>query len=1351
MARRWRTTLAASAASAMLVGVGLITTIPAVAAPAVAPLSPGAYAVVDPCQPADENPEYQHDIQVATVSVAGTDEDCLRTYELDSGLLGPDIDRTFSEREGRPVVRTGSPMLDGMFALAVYEEGMLGVNTLQNWGYNNGFPMSCVIDGVGCYNTGEGWGFVWTRDVSYSADLGISSMDPIRMRNSLLFKISERRDVDGGTQIIQDTGTGGSYPNSTDRVTWALGAQAVLPWLKDEDRAEFAAQTYEAVSNTVDHDRGVVYNPKTGLYMGETSFLDWRQQTYAEWTARDVTDITESESLSTNINHYNAIKLASELAMANGNVATAAKYQIWAASLLQSMRDTFWLEDRGQFSSFVPSELNRAVSEKYDALATSLAVLYGIATPEQAAAAIVNYPQTPYGPPVIWPAQQEDTRHYHNKGIWPFVTAYMLKAAAEVDNDQAVTAQVDSMIRQAAMFATNWENMSMMNGGVDGMALNNRRQTWSVSGTIGMFQEVLFGVKAVEDGLVVDPYLPAQVRNEYFPGREAVSYNNLDFRGKLVDVVLELPAAVDDLGAYVVDSIAVDGTNHPVGEVIPFESLGDHSVVTVKLGLPTGTTQGPKVIATDDTGDGDVILPYAGHEAIFAPKTPTVSNVKPTTDGEGMTFNIGLREETPAAITMDVIRDGKIIAEGLDAATTWTDSEAKNSDKVSYCYSVRLKYRSSSNASQDADSECYWGTEFDRVLKVKPNDTDRFILEGTGVGDDKPVIDKSQNRVENWGTGDDHRITAIFNPTVTGRYLVQTEYSLGYDIQTDVTSALKLATVYDVTDDERVAVGEGVVVMPHTNSWSIAKGSTFVDVELKSGHEYHVVLENDLENDRTINMSYFEHNAKYNSTRDHFRNKANIYEVKLLLKDAGEEIVPAEPTLSEDGLLTVPDLTGVVYTVTVNGSDVVPTDGVVKLRPGESAKVIAEPADGFRFPDGAETSWSFDFVKTVVPEEPVLSSSNVLTIPRVDGVHYMVRVDGRIVVVVGGDLQLRQGQTAEVTATPRAGYAIAEGSTTAWTFKIDDVPSVELEVLRLSGPNRFATNLEVNRHTSEANKPLFVATGASFADALAAGPAVSSVDGSLALTSKTLLTADLEAFIKEKKPSEVYVIGGTNAVSSAVVMQLEAASGKSVERIFGADRYATSTAIFDRFFAGKTLDGVLVATGRSYPDALSASAAGGSLNRPVVLVDGKKATDLPPSVVNTLADANSKHAVIVGGTNAVSSVLESSLQAKDFTTKRLSGASRYETNMAVNQYVDTLAAEKTSVWVATGGAFPDALSASVPAGDPDKRLVLSNGKCLPKPVVSEWINGAESKVTNVTLVGGVKALADSVFQLTECK
>ncbi|MCT7041788.1 hypothetical protein M1717_26505, partial [Salmonella enterica subsp. enterica serovar Pomona] len=74
--------------------------------------------------------------------------------------------------------------------------------------------------------------------------------------------------------MMQDTGSGGSWPISTDRVVWFLGARHLL-----DDKA-FADDTWTALKDTLAQDRLYVFDPALGLYRGETSFLDWREQTY---------------------------------------------------------------------------------------------------------------------------------------------------------------------------------------------------------------------------------------------------------------------------------------------------------------------------------------------------------------------------------------------------------------------------------------------------------------------------------------------------------------------------------------------------------------------------------------------------------------------------------------------------------------------------------------------------------------------------------------------------------------------------------------------------------------------------------------------------------------------------------------------------------------------------------------------------------------------------------------------------------------------------------------------------------------------------------------------------------------
>lgn len=306
-------------------------------------------------------------------------------------------------------------------------------------------------------------------------------------------------------------------------------------------------------------------------------------------------------------------------------------------------------------------------------------------------------------------------------------------------------------------------------------------------------------------------------------------------------------------------------------------------------------------------------------------------------------------------------------------------------------------------------------------------------------------------------------------------------------------------------------------------------------------------------------------------------------------------------------------------------------------------------------------------------------------------------------------------------------------------------PPAELTADRVSGANRYETNLALLRDTHAAGKPLFVATGADFPDALSVGPAVTVEGGALALSPTGKARSELISFLKANKPSKIYLIGGTGALSTTVEYQMRAIA--PVERISGKDRYETSNAVFHRFFADGTLTEAFVATGVNFPDALSASAAGGSLASPVLLVKGTGSASLPNATVTTLKNKGVSTLYLVGGKGAVNQTIENKLRSDGFTITRLAGADRYGTNLAVNDHLGV--DDTTGVWVATGKNFPDALSAAVPAGEPNQRLALSNGSCLPK-AVSDWISAPGSLIVDVTLVGGAGVLSSNVLNLKPC-
>src|SRR5690348_2042262 len=174
---------------------------------------------------------------------------------------------------------TASPLFDGLYAMAQDDLKQDSVTAIRDGAFDHGQPIPCH-----CFETGEKWPYVWTRDLSYSVDLGLWRFDPARSRNGLLFKLSgvRAKDVPQGLYPMQDTGSGGSWPISTDRVVWFLGAQHLL-----DDRA-FADKVWQALNDTLAQDREYAFDAHMGLYRGETSFLEWREQTYPEWTRDNV-------------------------------------------------------------------------------------------------------------------------------------------------------------------------------------------------------------------------------------------------------------------------------------------------------------------------------------------------------------------------------------------------------------------------------------------------------------------------------------------------------------------------------------------------------------------------------------------------------------------------------------------------------------------------------------------------------------------------------------------------------------------------------------------------------------------------------------------------------------------------------------------------------------------------------------------------------------------------------------------------------------------------------------------------------------------------------------------------------
>ena len=755
---------------------------------------------------------------------------CLRTYELSTtatlrdGL--PENPRRVTERADGPRIRTRNPMFDGLHALAMEEMRECAVDAIRDGSFEAGQPMACPEGG--CFETGRLWTYVWTRDTSYAAHLGLAAADPIRARNSLELKLSERRGG-GDLQVVQDTGSGGSWPISTDRVVWALGARAVLPYLEDEARAAFRDRALLALRNTIEMDRAVVYDERTGLYRGEQSFLDWREQTYPPFTADDTVHVGTSMALSTNVAHLAALETAAELARDGRDDEAAEKYAQWASALRGAIHEKLWLDDEGMWSTFVPTALDPGPARRFDLLGLSLAVLFDVGDAAAARRAVASYPHLPAGAPVVWPQQQEPAI-YHNRAIWPFVTAYYLHAARKVRNDAAADAAVRTLMRGAALNLSNMENFEMVTGAPhveegerSGPVVNSQRQLWSVAAYLSMVHHVLFGIEATAEGVRVSPYVTRTMRAELFGDTDTLVLQGFRYRGDRLAVIVRLPSDRSARGgAYEVGAMRVDGRDVGHG-LLRAEGLRDGTVIELDLRDGNDPRAPATITRVGDTGDP---------EALFGPRTPAITEAK-LVRGK-VTLALALPEgEDPSRTTLRVYRDGVPVSGELPGEVrTWTDA-TRGADDASACYSLEATYRSSKNASQRSLPACWWGADDRRA----------HALTGRGL------------------IRDDARAETTFRASRTGEHLVRLSAANGAGpINTGVTCAVRRIDVVDTAGDRTVA--SGYTMIPHggLDAWDRFLPSSPIRATLETGHTYRILVTPDA---RAPNMSAFAHFERY--------------------------------------------------------------------------------------------------------------------------------------------------------------------------------------------------------------------------------------------------------------------------------------------------------------------------------------------------------------------------------------------------------------------------------------------------------------------------------------------------------
>ena len=259
---------------------------------------------------------------------------------------------------------------------------------------------------------------------------------------------------------------------------------------------------------------------------------------------------------------------------------------------------------------------------------------------------------------------------------------------------------------------------------------------------------------------------------------------------------------------------------------------------------------------------------------------------------------------------------------------------------------------------------------------------------------------------------------------------------------------------------------------------------------------------------------------------------------------------------------------------------------------------VAVVATGANFPDGLAAGPAADQLGG-----PVLfvSRTSVPAVTRTE----LLRLRPQRIVVVGG--------TASISSDVRT--------------ELDGLTSGP--ATRVAGANRYETAATVSQHAFPGGATIaYLATGAAFPDALTGGAAAGIQDAPMLLTPATNLSAATRAELIRLNPDRVMLLGGTASISTAVAN--EVAQIATVERVSGTDRYGTALALSQRVF-GPNRPGVLLATGRDWPDALAAGATASSTRGPILLTTGNA---LPAGTNTELTRLGPDTAYVLGGSGS---------------------------------------------------------------------------------------------------------------------
>ena len=265
---------------------------------------------------------------------------------------------------------------------------------------------------------------------------------------------------------------------------------------------------------------------------------------------------------------------------------------------------------------------------------------------------------------------------------------------------------------------------------------------------------------------------------------------------------------------------------------------------------------------------------------------------------------------------------------------------------------------------------------------------------------------------------------------------------------------------------------------------------------------------------------------------------------------------------------------------------------------------------------------------------------------------------------------------------------------------------------------------------------VFVATGESVPDGLVAAVAAGRANGTVLLTRPTSLPASVRAELSRLNPDKIVIAGGPAAVSDGVENALEAYAA-DVARLSGSNRYDTAALVAKSAYRDGA-DIVYIASGTAFPDALTAAPVAAYTDGPVLLT---RPDALPGPTRSALGTLNPSKIVVIGGEAAVSAQVFNTLESSTGATViQQAGSDRYGSGAQLSE--TTFSPGIDTVYIATGVAFPDGVSAAASSALAGGPMLLTRPDSVPGTVLTEL---ERLDPGQVVVVGGAAAISTNVI------